>query len=167
MRRGDPAQKQRKQQRAMVTGSTHEQRVVAIGEVLWDALPSGLFLGGAPLNVACHLQQLGADVQFASRVGDDELGREIARRFPRKGIEPSLLQVDSELPTGFVIVQLDGVQSVLLHVITLLIANGCTLRSHCRYRVYLSFSALVLHHNNVALCKIALCVRIRRRKANV
>jgi fructokinase len=85
-----------------------QQRVLAIGEVLWDALPAGLFLGGAPLNVACHLQQLNAHVHFASRVGDDELGREISRRFPRKGIASDLLQCDSDLPTGFVVVQLDG-----------------------------------------------------------
>ena len=45
-----------------------------------QALPSGIFLGGAPLNVACHLSELGAQASFASAVGDDRLGREALRR---------------------------------------------------------------------------------------
>eukprot|EP00964_Phaeocystis_antarctica_P043923 scaffold25197_cov30-Phaeocystis_antarctica.AAC.1 len=52
----------------------------AQGSCCATALPSGIFLGGAPLNVACHLSELGAKASFASAVGDDRLGREALRR---------------------------------------------------------------------------------------
>lgn len=82
--------------------------VLVIGEVLWDALPRGLFLGGAPLNVAAHLHTLGLAVQFASRVGDDRLGREVRRRIERRGMDTTLLQSDAEWETGYVEVDLDA-----------------------------------------------------------
>lgn len=81
--------------------------ILCLGEILWDALPQGLFLGGAPFNVACHLHTLGADASFASRVGDDRLGREVRRRLEHRGLGTELLQVDPALPTGFVEVALD------------------------------------------------------------
>ena len=81
--------------------------ILCVGEVLWDALPAGLFLGGAPFNVACHLNELGLPVTFASRIGNDALGGEITRRLEHRGISTDLLQVDDELPTGFVVVGLD------------------------------------------------------------
>lgn len=81
--------------------------VLCVGEILWDALPAGLFLGGAPFNVACHLTALGESVSFASRVGDDRLGAETLRRLPVLGVEPDLVQQDESLPTGFVEVSLD------------------------------------------------------------
>jgi fructokinase len=82
------------------------QPILCVGEVLWDALPDGLFLGGAPFNVACHLQALGARVAFASRVGDDRLGAEVVRRMQARGLDPALVQTDPALPTGFVQVEL-------------------------------------------------------------
>lgn len=81
--------------------------LLCVGEILWDALPEGLFLGGAPFNVARHLHALGEDVAFVSRVGDDALGREALRRLRAQGLDPALLQVDDALPTGFVRVALD------------------------------------------------------------
>ena len=85
-----------------------KQPVLCIGEVLWDALPGGLFLGGAPFNVACHLHELGERVLFASRVGDDLLGAEIVRRMEHRGMDTRLVQVDDSLATGFVRVGLDA-----------------------------------------------------------
>ena len=82
--------------------------ILVVGEVLWDALPQGLFLGGAPLNVACHLHTLGECVAFASRVGDDMLGREIRRRLTGRGMRTDLIQADTVRPTGFVEVTLDA-----------------------------------------------------------
>ena len=81
--------------------------ILCVGEVLWDALPAGLFLGGAPFNVACHLHELGVPAAFASRIGRDTLGEEIVRRLAHRGISTSLLQEDPRLPTGFVRVELD------------------------------------------------------------
>lgn len=81
--------------------------VLCVGEVLWDALPEGLFLGGAPFNVACHLRAAGTPVTMVSRIGDDRLGDEVLRRAARYGVGTDLVQVDSVLPTGFVRVKVD------------------------------------------------------------
>jgi fructokinase len=81
--------------------------ILCVGEVLWDALPAGLFLGGAPFNVACHLRAAGMPVAMVSRVGDDRLGDEVVRRASNYGVGVDLIQVDAVLPTGFVSVTLD------------------------------------------------------------
>ena len=81
--------------------------VLCVGEVLWDALPEGLFLGGAPFNVACHLRATGTPVAMVSRIGDDRLGDEVLRRAARYGVTSDLIQVDDALPTGFVRVDVD------------------------------------------------------------
>ena len=81
--------------------------MLCVGEVLWDSLPEGLFLGGAPFNVACHLRAAGTPVSMVSRVGDDRLGDEVLRRAARYGVGVDLVQVDSTLPTGFVRVHVD------------------------------------------------------------
>ena len=76
--------------------------ILCVGELLWDALPAGLFLGGAPFNVACHLRATGAAVTMVTRVGNDQLGDEARRRVARFGVSTDLVQVDTSLPTGFV-----------------------------------------------------------------
>lgn len=81
--------------------------ILCVGEVLWDALPAGLFLGGAPLNVACHLRAAGQTVTMVSRVGADRLGEEALQRLARFGVGTELVQVDPALPTGFVRVAVD------------------------------------------------------------
>lgn len=81
--------------------------ILCVGEILWDALPDGLFLGGAPFNVARHLRALGEKVAFASRVGEDRLGDEALRRLEAHDLDTNLIQVDDSLPTGFVRVGLD------------------------------------------------------------
>jgi fructokinase len=82
--------------------------VLCVGEVLWDSLPAGLFLGGAPFNVAGHLHALGVPVAMVSRVGQDRLGSEALQRLARNGIATDLVQVDPALPTGFVSVTVDA-----------------------------------------------------------
>jgi fructokinase len=81
--------------------------ILCVGELLWDALPAGLFLGGAPFNVACHLRAAGMPVAMVSRVGADHLGEEAVRRAARYGVGTDLIQVDHTLPTGFVRVSVD------------------------------------------------------------
>lgn len=82
--------------------------VLCVGELLWDALPAGLFLGGAPHNVAYHLHQRGCPAALASRIGDDVLGREALLRLAAAGLDASLVQRDPALPTGFVGVKVDA-----------------------------------------------------------
>ena len=74
---------------------------ILFGEVLFDSFPDGQkVLGGAPFNVCWHLRGFGEDPLFASRVGDDEGGREVRRRMRRQGLDLSALQTDPQLPTG-------------------------------------------------------------------
>lgn len=82
--------------------------ILCVGEILWDALPDGLFLGGAPFNVARHLSALDQNVVFVSRVGEDVLGEEALRRLRIHGLTGELVQIDDSLPTGFVRVELEA-----------------------------------------------------------
>jgi fructokinase len=76
---------------------------VIFGEVLFDHFPDGsVVLGGAPFNVAWHLQALGIDPLLISRVGDDPLGRQILDTMFAWGMELSGVQLDSDHPTGTV-----------------------------------------------------------------
>jgi fructokinase len=81
--------------------------VVGLGEVLWDLLPTGPQLGGAPGNFACHAAALGARATMVTRVGDDDLGRQVIRRFAQVNLPRETVQVDPARPTGTVTVGLD------------------------------------------------------------
>ena len=81
-------------------------KIVGIGEVLWDLLPAGPQLGGAPANFAYHAHALGAHACVVTRVGADEFGREILRRLKEQGIADGTVQVDDNSPTGTVTVEL-------------------------------------------------------------
>lgn len=77
------------------------------GEVLFDHFPDGTrVLGGAPFNVAWHLQAFGQAPNFISRVGDDAEGRSIKEAMTRWGMCADMLQMDSKLSTGRVSVKL-------------------------------------------------------------
>ncbi len=82
--------------------------VVGLGEILWDLLPDGKQLGGAPANFAYHAKALGADACVVSRVGDDELGREILERVDALQLRRDCLTLDGGHATGTVSVDLDG-----------------------------------------------------------
>ena len=82
--------------------------VVSFGEILWDLLPSGKSPGGAPMNVAYHLQTLGLPTGMVSRIGNDPLGDELKALLESKKIDLQLLQTDPTLPTGTVKVTLDS-----------------------------------------------------------
>ena len=60
--------------------------VVGMGEALWDVLPEGKKLGGAPANFAYHVSQFGLDSRVVSAVGEDKLGMEILENFRDKGL---------------------------------------------------------------------------------
>ena len=82
-----------------------ENYIVGIGEALWDMLPAGKQLGGAPANFAYHVKRLGLPAKVVSAVGHDELGNEILNLFQEKEI-PYLVQ-QITYPTGTVQVSLD------------------------------------------------------------
>jgi len=82
--------------------------VIGVGEVLWDLLLTGPQLGGAPANFAYHAHALGAHAQVVTRVGNDDYGREIIRRFHEMGLPETTVQVDKTSPTGTAKVALSG-----------------------------------------------------------
>jgi fructokinase len=81
---------------------------VGIGELLWDVFPDGRKVaGGAPFNFAFHCHQLGHAGTIVSRVGDDDLGRELRAEVRRLGLTDEFIQTDPERPTGTVRVAVD------------------------------------------------------------
>lgn len=78
------------------------------GEVLWDILPRGIFLGGAPINVAYHLTRLGVRAWPISAVGRDFLGDEALRRIAAWPAETTAISRHRSRPTGTVRARLDA-----------------------------------------------------------
>lgn len=76
--------------------------VVGIGEALWDLLPSGRHLGGAPLNFCYAAARLGEHAIIASRIGADKLGEALLHELKNRHLDSSHLQTDRTLPTGTV-----------------------------------------------------------------
>jgi fructokinase len=91
-------------------------KILGIGELLWDMLPAGPQLGGAPANFTVMAGRLGDHATILSRIGDDDLGRQardVLEPFP---VDCSQLQVDPAHPTGSVTVSLaDGQPSYTIH----------------------------------------------------
>ena len=79
--------------------------VVGMGEALWDVLPEGKKIGGAPANFAYHVSQFGLPSCVVSAVGDDALGKEIIENFTSKGLNHLIETVP--YPTGTVQVEID------------------------------------------------------------
>jgi len=82
--------------------------VVGLGEVLWDLLPSGAQLGGAPTNFAGHAGALGAAASVITRIGHDLLGRQVLERFTQMRWPVSTVQMDIAHPTGTAAVALSA-----------------------------------------------------------
>lgn len=79
--------------------------VVGMGEALWDVLPEGKKIGGAPANFAYHVSQFGLPSCVVSAIGDDALGKEIIENFTSKGLDQFIAEVP--YPTGTVQVEID------------------------------------------------------------
>ena len=79
--------------------------IVGLGEALWDVLPEGKKLGGAPANFAYHTRQFGFNSVAVSAVGEDKLGDETLAALDEKGLEYDMARVP--YPTGTVQVTLD------------------------------------------------------------
>ncbi len=79
--------------------------IVGIGEALWDVLPEGRKIGGAPANFAYHVSQFGFASRVVSAIGDDKLGEELIERFDENGLKYEIEKVPYS--TGTVQVELD------------------------------------------------------------
>jgi len=84
---------------------TNKYKIAGIGEILWDLLPQGKVLGGAPANFAYHAAMLGAESYIFSAVGNDRLGTEIIDHLSAIDIHLHIEKVDH--PTGVVNVMLN------------------------------------------------------------
>ena len=88
---------------------TKKVLMVGLGEVLWDLLPSGKVLGGAPANFAYMTTVLGDQGTLASRVGNDDLGQQACQAMERLGLSTSYVQHDEQHETGVAEVVIDSV----------------------------------------------------------
>ena len=92
-------------------------KLVGIGELLWDLLPGGRQMGGAPANFAYHSSALGAEARIVSRVGSDARGRELIEQLEKIGLRTDCIEVDPVGPTGTVSVKIapDGQPQFTIH----------------------------------------------------
>lgn len=84
--------------------------VLCFGELLWDELPGGAQLGGAPANVAYHLARLGLPVRLVSAVGEDAKGEEALRLLASAGVDVEFVARRPLRPTGRVLVTTDAAE---------------------------------------------------------
>lgn len=91
--------------------------IVCFGEVLWDMLPSGAKPGGAPLNVAIHLNRHKIHPTLISKVGDDTEGEELKEYLNRSGLSTAFIQTDISLPTSKVLVKLDAQKNASYQIV--------------------------------------------------
>lgn len=82
--------------------------ILCFGEALWDCLPEGRFVGGAPLNVAFHLNQLGRSAFPISAVGGDLWGRELIDHLHKLNVDTRFVSIHPSAPTGTVTARLDA-----------------------------------------------------------
>ena len=92
-------------------------KIAGIGELLWDMLPSGKQLGGAPSNFAYHMQQAGFETFVVSVVGKDQDGEEILEVLDQLQLNDSFVQSIRDYPTGTVTVKLNpsGIPEYTIH----------------------------------------------------
>jgi fructokinase len=91
----------------MKNPSSEAHLVLGLGELLWDVLPEGPRLGGAPANFAVMAGRLGDNAAILSRVGWDELGKQALEQLESLPVDASLVQIDSQHETGRVTVHVD------------------------------------------------------------
>ena len=92
-------------------------RILAFGEILWDMLPAGKKLGGAPVNFLYHAKTLGANVRSLTRIGNDLLGRELLEQLKKLDLSTEFLQITTSAPTGTVDVSLDSTGNPAFHIV--------------------------------------------------
>lgn len=94
------------------------KKVVCFGEMLWDCFPDKEIPGGAPMNVALHLKQLGLDVQMISRLGKDEYGKKYLDFIQSYDFEHALIQTDEEHATGTVTVHNEDPENIRYTIVS-------------------------------------------------
>jgi len=83
------------------------KKIAAFGELLWDLLPNGKVLGGAPANFIYRINSFGDQGTLLSKVGNDKAGKEAREALRKLGVSDENVQTDYEFPTGMVKVKID------------------------------------------------------------
>jgi fructokinase len=91
--------------------------IICFGELLWDNLPSGKMAGGAPMNVAYHLNRIGAGSQLISAVGNDQAGADLIAFSKQIDLPVNLLQTDTEHATSEVIAKIIADHEVVYDIL--------------------------------------------------
>jgi len=94
-----------------------KKQILCFGEILWDKLPTGRKAGGAPMNVALHLNRFGIPSVVASSVGNDEDGTDLMDFLVKTGLSNRLVQTHPTLPTGEARVKLDAENNATFEIV--------------------------------------------------
>lgn len=94
------------------------KKIAAFGELLWDLLPNGKVLGGAPANFIYRINSFGDRGTLLSKVGNDKAGREAREALRRLGVSDENIQTDYEFPTGSVKIKIDESGNPDFNIIT-------------------------------------------------
>lgn len=94
------------------------KKIAAFGELLWDVLPSGKILGGAPANFIYRINSFGDKGTLLSKVGNDKAGRDIREALKKLGVSDENIQTDYEFPTGSVKVKVDELGNADYNILT-------------------------------------------------
>ena len=94
------------------------KKVICFGEMLWDCFPDHDIPGGAPMNVALHLNQLGLDVQMISRLGKDDYGTKYLDFINSYDFPKTLVQEDLEHKTGTVTVHNEDPENIKYTIVS-------------------------------------------------
>ena len=100
----------------MMDNNFKNLQAMCYGEILWDMLPEGPQPGGAPLNVAYHLNKLGLVSAIASRIGNDFAGYKLKELLAGWGIASHLIQLDEKYPTSEVIAKMNNGNEVTYEI---------------------------------------------------
>ncbi len=93
-------------------------QVVVFGEMLWDCLPSGPVAGGAPMNVALNLHQLGLNSRLISAVGEDEDGAKLLNFLKDFGLPLDLIQTKADQETSTVLVDTTDPENIKYTIVS-------------------------------------------------
>jgi len=124
---------------------TYHSPAICYGEILWDVLPDGPQPGGAPLNVAYHLNKMGVSTSIMSKIGNDKNGERLVSLMNTWGINLQFLQVDSVYPTSEVLAKMNGNEvtyEIVFPVAWDFIAKNNEVQSAIKPSTYLVYGSL-------------------------
>jgi fructokinase len=81
---------------------------LAFGEILWDVIDGKEHIGGAPFNLSAHLARMGTEAAIVSSLGKDGRGERAMEILKSMGLRSSFVKINEDLPTGVVLVEIDG-----------------------------------------------------------